>query len=65
MRVYEEIKTLSLNIRDTTSTIINNIEDMDKKTLNSLLSEIDDYTESLDKLNEESVKEEVLLSQSI
>ena len=65
MRVYEEIKTLSLNIRDTTSTIINNIEDIDKKTLNSLLSEIDDYTESLDKLNEESIKEEVLLSQSI
>jgi hypothetical protein len=65
VKVYEEIKILSLNIRDTTSTIINNIEDMDKKTLNSLLSEIDDYTESLDKLNEESVKEEVLLSQSI
>tara|TARA_X000001388_G_scaffold69385_1_gene57866 strand:- start:387 stop:584 length:198 start_codon:yes stop_codon:yes gene_type:complete len=65
MKVYEEIKTLSLNIRDTTSTIINNIEDIDKKTLNSLLSEIDDYTESLDKLNEESIKEEVLLSQSI
>ena len=65
MKVYEEIKTLSLNIRDTTSTIINNIEDIDKKTLNSLLSEIDDYTESLDKLNEESIKEELLLSQSI
>ena len=65
MKVYEEIKILSLNIRDTTSTIINNIEDIDKKTLTSLLSEIDDYTESLDKLNEESTKEEVLLSQSI
>ena len=33
MKVYEEIKTLSLNIRDTTSTIINNIEDMDKKNI--------------------------------
>ena len=65
MKVYEEIKILSLNIRDTTSTIINNIEDIDKKTLSSLLSEIDDYTELLDKLNEESTKEEVLLSQSI